>query len=299
MIQRNARSGADVDDFSAGGGGFAGQQISLHHVFDVGEVAGLLAIAVDQGFGIFQERGAEFREHAGIRRAGVLARAENVEVPKTDVLQSINTAEDVGVKLTHVFGYAVGRNGFGLHGFDFGQGGRFAVSGRGGGEHHAFHFGVARGDQHVEGALDIDLVGFQGIFHRAGNGSARGEMQHVIGFLHGAAYGFEVVDAALDEGNFVADLGEIFFLAGGEIVEDHHAFAAADEFFDGVGADKARATGNDVSHSSSPPCLGRFASRRQLAGAGVELPGAFPKTRENASGNLKQRAPRKTVRVTL
>ena len=44
-------------------------------------------------------------------------------------------------------------------------------------------------------------------------------MQNVIGFVHRFAHGLDVGDAALDEGNLVADFGEVFFLAGGEIVE--------------------------------------------------------------------------------
>jgi hypothetical protein len=52
-------------------------------------------------------------------------------------------------------------------------------------------------------------------------------VQHVIGFVHGATNGFQIIDAALDEGNFVADFGEIVFLAGGEVVQDDDAFAAA------------------------------------------------------------------------
>ena len=75
-------------------------------------------------------------------------------------------------------------------------------------------------------------------------------MQHVIGFVHGAADGFKIVDAALDEGNFVADFRKIVFLAGREVVENHNTFAATHQFIDGVGADKSRTTGNHVSHSS-------------------------------------------------
>ena len=79
-------------------------------------------------------------------------------------------------------------------------------------------------------------------------------MQNVLCFVHRAANGLQVSDAAFNEGNFVADVGEVFFLAGREIVENDYAFSAAHQFINSVGTDKARATGDDVSHSSNPPC---------------------------------------------
>src|ERR1700688_4948368 len=77
-------------------------------------------------------------------------------------------------------------------------------------------------------------------------------MQHVIRFVHRAADGFQVVDAALDERNLVANFSEIFFLAGREIVEHHDAFPAAHQFIHGIGTDKACAAGDHVSHSCNP-----------------------------------------------
>ena len=44
-------------------------------------------------------------------------------------------------------------------------------------------------------------------------------MDYVIGFINGAADDLNVDDAALDEGDFVADFGEIFFFAAGKVVE--------------------------------------------------------------------------------
>src|SRR5262245_54163981 len=78
-------------------------------------------------------------------------------------------------------------------------------------------------------------------------------MDDVIGFVHRTADGFDVVDGTFDERNFVARFGQIIFFAGGKIVEDDHAFAAADEFIHRVGSDEAGATGNHVSHASHPP----------------------------------------------
>ena len=77
-------------------------------------------------------------------------------------------------------------------------------------------------------------------------------MQHIIGFMHRAAHGFQIVDAALDERNLVANFGEVFFLAGGKIVQNHNAFSAPHQFIDGIGSDETSATSDDVSHASNP-----------------------------------------------
>jgi len=47
MVERNTGAGANVKDFSERAGGFAGEEIGLDGVFDEGEVAGLLAVAID------------------------------------------------------------------------------------------------------------------------------------------------------------------------------------------------------------------------------------------------------------
>src|SRR5262249_23651438 len=145
---------------------------------------------------------------AGVGRTWILARAEDVEVAEADVLQSIHTAERLRVEFADVFGDAVGRNRLRLHRFDFRQSRRFAVSGRGSGEDDAFDFGVARGEQNVQSAFDVDAIGFEGVFDGAGNRSARGKVDDVIGFVHRAADGFDIVDGAFDEGNLVARFGE-------------------------------------------------------------------------------------------
>jgi hypothetical protein len=66
--------------------------------------------------------------------------------------------------------------------------------------------------------------------------------------VHRFADDFNVGDAALDESNFVADFGEVFFLAGGKVVEDDNAVAAFNEFVYGVGSDEAGAACHDVTH---------------------------------------------------
>src|SRR5262249_45647556 len=51
------------------------------------------------------------------------------------------------------------------------------------------------------------------------------------------------------------------FLACGKVVENHDAFAAADEFIHGVRPDEAGAAGNQVSHANHPPNRRRVGTR--------------------------------------
>jgi hypothetical protein len=64
VVQRDTRPGADIDYFSAAGRSFAGQQVCLHHIVDVGEIARLFTVAENNRVGFFQESSTEFREHA-------------------------------------------------------------------------------------------------------------------------------------------------------------------------------------------------------------------------------------------
>ena len=152
----NAAAGPDVEDFAGNVGSLAGQKIGLHGIVDEREIAGLLAIAKNHGLRLFQEARAEFRQDAGVGRAGILARTENIEVAERDIFEAIAAAERLRVKFADKFGDAVGRDGRGLHGFDFGQRRRLAVGRGGSGEDHALHFGIASGDENIESAIDID-----------------------------------------------------------------------------------------------------------------------------------------------
>jgi hypothetical protein len=95
----------------------------------------------------------------------------------------------------------------------FGQSGRFAIGGRRRGEHHAFYFVIARGHQNIQRAIDIDLIGFDGIFHGTRHRGACCQMNHEFRLMHGLLHRFNVGDRALHEGDFAAHLGQVFFFA--------------------------------------------------------------------------------------
>src|SRR4029077_7335368 len=146
-------------------------------VINVSKIAGLFAVAKNSWFGFFQEGSAEFRKDAGIWRTGILAWSKNIEVAQADALQAVHFPKHLRVKFANVFCNAVGRNRVRLHRFSFGKRGCFSVSGRRSSEDDTSHFGVARRDQNIQSSLDVHLIGFERIFYRTGNGSARGEMQ--------------------------------------------------------------------------------------------------------------------------
>src|SRR5260370_27520939 len=97
---------------------------------DVGEGARVFAVYENHRLRIFQNRRAEFRKHAGVWRTGILSRPKDVEITERDVFQSVTSAKCLAVKLANVLGDAVRRNRLRLHGFDFRQSRRLAISGR-------------------------------------------------------------------------------------------------------------------------------------------------------------------------
>jgi len=182
-----------------------------------------------------------------------LARAKNIEVAEGNGFEAVAFEKRLTVKFADVLGDAVRGNGLRLHSFDLGKNGRLTIGGRGGGKHDAFDSLLLCSHKNVEGALNIDAIGLQGILHRPRHGSPGGKMQHVLRFVHGVAHGFDVGDAAFDERNLVADIGEVFFLPGRKVVEHDNAMPALNQFVHRVGADEACPARHHVTHSQYPP----------------------------------------------
>src|SRR5947209_4963194 len=66
------------------------EQIGLHDVSDVGEIACLLSIAKDDRPVLLKERGQKAGYHRRVVRVGVLTRAEDIEIPQRDGLNAVN-----------------------------------------------------------------------------------------------------------------------------------------------------------------------------------------------------------------
>src|SRR5437879_1410111 len=84
LVDRGRASGRDVEHRAADAVRFRRQHVRLDDVLDVGEVASLLAVAVDRDRPSVRDRGDEARNDRRILRGRILVRAEDVEVPQRD-----------------------------------------------------------------------------------------------------------------------------------------------------------------------------------------------------------------------
>src|ERR1700727_1624549 len=92
LVERDAAADTDVENFAGDAAGcFKREQVGLHGVLDVSKVAGLFAIAENHGSRFVQCSGAEFREHAGVWGAGILARTKNIEVTQRYVFEAVTS----------------------------------------------------------------------------------------------------------------------------------------------------------------------------------------------------------------
>ncbi len=204
MIQGESAARAHVENLARNVWRFTREQIGLDSVLDIREIASLLAVTEDHRLRLFQESGAEFCKYARIGRAGILPGPENIEVAERNVFEAVHAAKRLRIQLADVLRDAVGRNGFRLHGFDFWQRGRLAIGRRRSREDQALDLGVACRDEDVECAVDIDAIGFDGVFHRPRHGGTRRKMQDAFSFVNGFAHHLEVRDTPFDERNLVA-----------------------------------------------------------------------------------------------
>ena len=74
------------------------QDVCLHDVFDVAEIAGDVSAAIDETGLIFSKTGDPFRNDRRIAAPGILARAEDVEITEADRAESVIPQGDAGRK---------------------------------------------------------------------------------------------------------------------------------------------------------------------------------------------------------
>ena len=99
FIQCDTASSSDIENLTSDlrRRGVASEQVRLHGVVNVGEIAALLAVPVNRGLLSSQHLRDEFGQHSRVRGRWILARTENVEVTQRYCLQSIST-----IKRSHV-----------------------------------------------------------------------------------------------------------------------------------------------------------------------------------------------------
>ena len=250
FVQGRALAKGHVVDLVAGFvRGEAGQQVGLHHVVDVAEVAAGLAVAVDEDGLFLQQAGEPLGDDGGVGAVGILTPAKDVEVAQAHGGEAVAAGEDVGVELVHILGHGIGRQGVADLVFHLGQLGGIAVGGGGRGVDEALHARIARGHQHVEVAGDVAAVGQDGIVDGARHGTQGGFMQHMIHTFAGLAAGIQIADVAFDEGEAAPGFGahqgfhhvQVLLVTGEEVVQTHHGLPHLEQMFQQVGTDE---TGN-------------------------------------------------------
>ena len=102
-------AGGDVHHVARSLGRVGCPDVRVDDVVDVGEVAGLLAVAVDRHGLACVDRGDEARHDRGVLRSRVLARTEDVEVAERDRLEPVDARERDGVALRGELRDRVGR----------------------------------------------------------------------------------------------------------------------------------------------------------------------------------------------
>lgn len=234
-----------------------GQQVGLHHVGNKAEVAAGFTVAIDVNRFALDQAGNPFGDDGGIGALGVLAGAEHVEVAQANGVEAVAAGKHVGIQFVDVFGDGVGAEGFANDVFHLGQAGVVAIGAAAGGVGEAFDtapcIGIARGHEHVQKPGDVGGVGGDGVFDAAGHTAQCGLVQHVVHTLASALAVGQLADVALDEAE-VGPLGggdkglhfiEVALVAGGKVVQAHHALIQLEQGFEQVAANEAGHAGDE------------------------------------------------------
>lgn len=228
------------------------EKIDLHDVFDEAKIPAGFTVAVDAHGLALDHRRRPFGDHRRVGAVGVLAGSEHIEVAQADGLEAVGAGEHAGVQLVDVLGDRVGRERIADLVFHLGQVRVVAVGGAGGGVGEAAHFLVLGRHQHVQEAVDIGLVGGDGVGDGSGYRAQGGLVQYMVGAAYRQAAGVQVTDIAFDKAESLPGvlayvfphLIQVVLVAGGEVVQADHGLAQAQQGFQKVGADKAGHAGD-------------------------------------------------------
>src|SRR5438445_12658510 len=151
VVDAHAVAAADVEHLAGhvGRGRAGGEQVRVHDVRDVDEVAGLGPVAVDRGRLARERRGDEARYDGGVLRLRVLARADAIEVAQDHGLEAVRRMAGEVVPFARELGRGIRAERMRDMVLAVGQYGRAAVCRGGAGIHHPADARVARGEEDV------------------------------------------------------------------------------------------------------------------------------------------------------
>ncbi len=255
LQQGSAPAARDVVDVAAHRRGVGSLEVSLHHFGDVGEIARLPAVAVDQRTLPGRQRPDEERDDRGVRAVRRLPRAKDVEIAEPYGLQPVDLAEGGTVVLARQLGRGVGRQRQSRVRLVLGQLLRAAVSAGAGRVNEAPHPRVARRQQHLQRAVGASAVRGQRIGDAARHRRQRRLMEHDFAAAHRLAHRFRVRYVAVDDLDPVAYREQVRRVARAEVVQHAHGPAALQQRLNQMGADEARAAGYENVRHGNPPWL--------------------------------------------
>ena len=221
------------------------EQVRRDDVLDVGEVARLLAVAVDGDGPALGDRADEPRHDRRILRGRVLAAPEDVEVPQRDGLDPVHPREADAEPLRSELGDGVGGDRVRRLRLDAWERSAVAVDGRRRRGHDAPDPLVPGSEQHVERALDVDRGRRQRVLHRARHGAQRALVEDDLDAADGRVHALVRAEVALDHLDVPPELCEVRPAAGREVVQHADVVASLEERLDEVRADEAGAAGDE------------------------------------------------------
>jgi len=268
-----APAAGDVDRLPGGERGPRRQQIGLDHVVHVGEIARLLPVAIDERALPAEDVREEDGNHGrvlGIRR---LPRTEHVEVAQGDGLEAVHVVEYPEIFFAGELRHAIGGDRDWALILALGQVSGVAVHRGRAGEDDPPHARRVRGDQQVERARHVHLVGERGIGDRALDRGQGRLVEHELDSGHRPLDDLRLPQVAREHFQAVArglEL-EIPAVAGREVVEDPNAVSVAEEPRGKVRTDESGAACDEDLLHAYLPRWGSRAQRRTIWSPGKPL----------------------------
>src|ERR1044071_6219429 len=242
LIECDSFAACEVDYLTDSGFRFGSAHVRGDNVCDIGEVARLLAVAVDDGLLTAVERADKTRDDARIFRARVLTRTEDVEVAQADSLKIVGAREDLTIVFADEFGDGVRRERIGAHLFLLRQRGLIAVGRTRSGVDDAFDTTQASSVKQREGRIHTRHVSLNRILDGARNGRNRRFMKDKLDIFESAAQGVFISQTRLKKINITANLFQILKMPRRKIINHAHTRPARrSHSFSDVRPDEPRA----------------------------------------------------------
>ncbi len=248
LVDRDPLAAADVE----GAGHAAGRrrlEVRLHHVVDVDEIAGLLAVAEDRDGATLEDLRDEHRDDAAI---GVvpLVRPVDIEVAEADQFDAMEAGIGEAHLLGGELGDAMGRARCCRLVLVHRQRLEFPEDRRRRGQDDLLDPREPRRFEQADGADEVGLRIGDEVVHAPPAADRRGEVEDRPAALDRALDGGRIADVAVDQPDVEA--GKIGAVAGREVVEHRHRPPLRHQASAEVRSDEPGTAGHQGSHVPLP-----------------------------------------------